>query len=430
MRRVLLLSGFVLLLFVLLAPLTAEAQVVSGTNGAPAKLHVFLDFLEWQGDPDFYQQELPFVDHVRTRQDSDVHVQVTHRSTGSGGSELTLTFFGHGRFEGERFSVVHVTEIDDSDDEVRRALAQKITLALARFIADTPLASSLSIRFTESEATQARPPDPWNGWVFHTYVYGYFSGESQTDYTNVNGSGSVSKVTGDWKYTLSLSSSYDERTYRYDSVDENGVPVVLRFTSIGRGHSAYTRVVNSLGPKAAAALVGSVSRSTFSNEDLEYNGSGGLEWSVWPYSQSTTRLLVLRWWLGARDIRYEEETIFLKKHEQLVYETVHVGLKLTQPWGSVSTYVNGSHYMHDFTKRQANLYANLDVRLFKGLSLNVYGQVSLVRDQLYLPAGGATPEEILLQRKQLATDYQYWTSVGITYTFGSIYSTVVNPRFD
>ena len=40
-----------------------------------------------------------------------------------------------------------------------------------------------------------------------------------------------------------------------------------------------------------------------------------------------------------------------------------------------------------------------------------------------------TLEGILLSRKQLATDYEYNLRVGVRYTFGSIYSNVVNPRF-
>ena len=46
-----------------------------------------------------------------------------------------------------------------------------------------------------------------------------------------------------------------------------------------------------------------------------------------------------------------------------------------------------------------------------------------------LPKEGATEEEILLHQRQLATQYDYFASVGLRYTFGSIYSNVVNPRF-
>jgi len=43
--------------------------------------------------------------------------------------------------------------------------------------------------------------------------------------------------------------------------------------------------------------------------------------------------------------------------------------------------------------------------------------------------GSATEEEILLEQRQLATQYDYFLSLGLRYTFGSIYSNVVNPRF-
>jgi len=63
------------------------------------------------------------------------------------------------------------------------------------------------------------------------------------------------------------------------------------------------------------------------------------------------------------------------------------------------------------------------------LSFRLYGQYSVVHDQLSLPKGDATTEQILLQRKQLETQFQYNASIGLTYTFGSIYNNIVNPRF-
>jgi hypothetical protein len=72
---------------------------------------------------------------------------------------------------------------------------------------------------------------------------------------------------------------------------------------------------------------------------------------------------------------------------------------------------------------------DIDVRLFKGFSVNVGGSASRVHDQLYLKAGEATDEEILLRRRQLATAYRYRLQAGISYTFGSIFNNIVNPRF-
>jgi hypothetical protein len=64
----------------------------------------------------------------------------------------------------------------------------------------------------------------------------------------------------------------------------------------------------------------------------------------------------------------------------------------------------------------------------RGFSLDLFGRYERVRDQIYIPEGDASDEEVLLRRRALETCYRYDTSVGIRYTFGSTYSSVVNPR--
>ena len=41
----------------------------------------------------------------------------------------------------------------------------------------------------------------------------------------------------------------------------------------------------------------------------------------------------------------------------------------------------------------------------------------------------ATDEEILLRLRRLQSTFEYRFSMSLTYTFGSIFSSVVNPRF-
>jgi hypothetical protein len=72
---------------------------------------------------------------------------------------------------------------------------------------------------------------------------------------------------------------------------------------------------------------------------------------------------------------------------------------------------------------------DLSLRLFKGLTLDLEGGLSIIHNQLSLAMQGASYEDILLRRQQLATQYQYWTNIGLSYTFGSVNNNVVNPRF-
>jgi hypothetical protein len=59
----------------------------------------------------------------------------------------------------------------------------------------------------------------------------------------------------------------------------------------------------------------------------------------------------------------------------------------------------------------------------------VFAQYDRVRDQIGLPKGDATTEEVLLRLRQLATGYTYYLNFGFSYSFGSIFNSTVNPRF-
>ncbi|MEP7373085.1 MAG: hypothetical protein ABI675_06805 [Chitinophagaceae bacterium] len=49
---------------------------------------------------------------------------------------------------------------------------------------------------------------------------------------------------------------------------------------------------------------------------------------------------------------------------------------------------------------------------------------------MYLPKEGATPQEVLTRRRQLASGYAFSTNFGINYRFGSKLNNFVNLRFD
>ena len=56
------------------------------------------------------------------------------------------------------------------------------------------------------------------------------------------------------------------------------------------------------------------------------------------------------------------------------------------------------------------------------------GRASWIRDQLFLPAAGVSDEEILLQRRRVASNFDWDFGVGFSFQFGSIYNNVVNNR--
>lgn len=76
-----------------------------------------------------------------------------------------------------------------------------------------------------------------------------------------------------------------------------------------------------------------------------------------------------------------------------------------------------------------NLFGSADVRLFKGFSFNVFGNYSRIRDQIGLKRGSASNEDVLLRLRQIESGYSYFVGFGVSYSFGSIFNSVVNPRY-
>lgn len=80
-------------------------------------------------------------------------------------------------------------------------------------------------------------------------------------------------------------------------------------------------------------------------------------------------------------------------------------------------------------KNKLTLYSDISWKIFKGLSFELWGNVSRIHNQLSISAGDVSTEDLLLRRKELETQYSYYTSIGLSYSFGSIYNNIVNPRF-
>lgn len=170
-------------------------------------------------------------------------------------------------------------------------------------------------------------------------------------------------------------------------------------------------------------------RSTFLNQDRSFRLAPAVEFNVFPYAQSTRRQLTVTYAVGANGFDYEEPTIFDKMSEFLTDQTLTVSLDLSQPWGRTSVSVEGAQFIEDSNKHRVVASGELAFRVSRGLSLDLIGSTSLIRDQVFLSRRGSSLEESLVRRRQLATDFEHSLFFGISYTFGSIFNNVVNSRF-
>lgn len=409
----------------LVLPISLRAQQSAPpATGEVEAVRLFLDCQSFHCDSDYYRTEVGFVSHVRSRQDADVHVLITPQQTGGGGTEYTLTFLGQHGFQGRNQELRHVVSQTATETERRSGLARLIKIGLVDYLAKTPVADHLQVSYTPPTRTNeavAGVRDPWDHWTFRSRINGFFNGESRTRFESLSGSVSANRVTEEWKTQLSVNGN--RRSSRFEISDSKTV------TSEQNGYGFNGLIARSLGPHFSAGVRAMAESSTFLNQNLRLRFAPALEYNIFPYAESTRRQLTVQYSLGPNYFDYREQTIFGRSSQSMLDHTVLGSLDLKQRWGSMNISIEGAQYLHDTERYRADLLSDLDVRLLKGLSLNLFGNLSYVRDQIYLPAGGATTEEILLRLRQLETSYRYFASVGISYTFGSAYNNVVNPRF-
>jgi len=378
---------------------------------------VFLDC--WRCDRDYIRKEITYVNFVRDRTDADIHILVTDENTGSGGNKYTLTFIGRNQFEDMEKTLTYSSNKTETWDEIREGMLEVMKKGLFPFLMKTPIADLLTIQCKQDlEPTAVK--DNWNFWVFSIRLSGELKEQRSKRATQLKGDLSASRVTPEWKIQLGVSGDYEEDNYDYEDYS---------ITSISKEKDLRGLFVKSLNEHWSIGSWIEASSSTYSNIEAHYMVAPALEYNFFPYSQSTRRQLRCLYRIGFHSVNYIERTIYDQTKENLFNESLTLTLEIREPWGSASTSLEGSHYFHDLSKNRLELRGFLSVRIFKGFSINLNGRYDRIHDQLSLPIGGASLDEILLQRKELATNYEYSIDIGFSYTFGSVYSNVVNPRF-
>jgi hypothetical protein len=263
--------------------------------------------------------------------------------------------------------------------------------------------------------------DPWKSWVYTINGNTYFNGQEDVKVENLFGSIDASKTTE--KFRTDINAFYNFYDGKYQISDSSSVN--CSFYNEGFNWLA----VRSLGEHWSAGGIAYVNASTFSNIKLGYSLFPAVEYNLYKYSESTRHQLRFLYQVGIGTNEYFDTTIYGKIKQTMFKHTLTIAYKVIEKWGSISTSVCTNQYLYDLTKYDMALNTSINVRIFKGLSFNVNGQVALVHDQISLPAAIPTEAEILTGVELLATPYTYWVNAGLTYTFGSIYNNVVNPRF-
>ncbi len=271
-------------------------------------------------DEDYIRREISFVNYVRDRKVADVHIMVTSQRTGSGGREYVMHFFGQNGYTRLSDTLTYVRMTDNTEDETRSGQVETMKLGLIPFVSKTPLSKFIKIDY-KPPVKEEVVEDKWNQWVFQTRLSGFLNGEKSYNYDRISGSFSVGRVTPEWKIDFDL--DYRVSNDEFDTGD-------TIITSSSKYKSFDGLIVKSLGEHWSVGGRFDISSSTFRNYKIRGLVYPGIEFNVFPYSESTRKQLLVLYSLGYSYNSYQDSTIYNKIEENLFGHSLSVAMEFTQ----------------------------------------------------------------------------------------------------
>ncbi|MFN7116657.1 MAG: DUF481 domain-containing protein [Saprospiraceae bacterium] len=373
-------------------------------------------------DMNYLRQELDYVNHVRDQAMADVQVFVNRIALGSGGGRYEMTFTGKNQYEKIKQALTYTTAGTMTNDEVRKGLLKYMEAGLVTYLMEAGMQDALKLSVEPLQAPEQIKPiqkDPWNYWIFDVRSGANIGKESNQSNVNLEFGFNGERVTEDWRIRHNVGLYYTKRTFN------NGDESIV---SINKNYYWSGAIVKSLGDHWSAGVFGGLSHNTYNNIDLSYSIRPAVEYNVFPYEEVISRELTFAYKVGYVQNNYIDSTIYNEIQENLFNQSLSMETRFRQPWGDIFSSVVASNFLHDFSKNRVELDSYVSVRVFKGFALRVSTEMDLIRDQISLPAAGVSLEDLLLQQRQVATNFRMRMGLGINYTFGAAFNNIVNTR--
>ena len=392
-------------------------------NADHSKPNIFID-CQMRCHMNYVREQITFVNYMQDRQVADIYILATSQRTGAGGREVQLAFQGNNQFEERADTIKYVTDPNGTDAINRDQLVRELKKGLLKYIVDTDMLDAIDFSIKqEDEGNQIlnEDNDPWNYWVFNVGGNGWFSGEQSFKNVDVSGRIRANRITDKNKFIFSSWASYSENTFRLSDEEE--------VISIFRSYNVYSEYVKSISEHWSLGGTARVGSSTFGNTDINSTIRAAIEYNFYPYREAQTRRFSLFYAIGPEYYDYTEETIYEKLTEWVGRHSFTVQFQQTQKWGDIEIRLGAQQYLHNLNLYNAYFNPEIEWQIFKGFSIDFGANFSFVNDRINIAQADLTNEEILLQIRQLDTDFTYYSYFGINYRFGSQYNNFVNPRF-
>ena len=411
----------------ILTILVMTSSSIWGENQlASKKLKVFPDCKRFDCPWDYLRSNLNLVDIVRDPKDADIHLLVILEET-SIGEMYRLQFIGLTTFKDFSFSTSYFSPEVNTRDMTRREILRKVRLGLVPFLLDRQESDYLSIKVdTQSQEKLSgidpitEETDPWNFWVFKTEVGMSVEDEDRRDKNEYWGSLNANRTTENYRLGMGY---WREKKSQSFVLDDGST---LKDDRVQQSFTGYA--IKSLGNHWGLGIGASQRKSTYRNLDDSFRVASAIEYNVYPYQLTAEKALTFGYFLGHTSFDYELTNILGLDEEKRPDHGLFAEYDVQQPWGFISVRLKTSQFLNDTEYYSLSVGGDLDYRITRGLSINLWGNYSLTNNQIYLAATEASNEDLLLKTKALDTNTRSNFGLSLKYSFGSIYNNVVNNR--
>ncbi|MBL4939767.1 MAG: hypothetical protein JKY16_05760 [Lutibacter sp.] len=403
---------------ILVLALISCSQLFSQSNKSTLKIFLNCDYC----DITYIKQNLDYVEFVRDQKDADAHLLFRTQENGSGGTIYEIEFIGQNEYVKVQDKLIFSTNSDSTDSEIREKILKFSKLGLVRFWLKNGDDDKISIEVKKREATDIKEEkDVWNKWVFDLGVRGFFYGQETNKNRNLNFSISAKQVTNENKFYLRGSINDSKSVYTFEGID---------IISYQKSSRLYLYDVISINNNWSVGAFADAGKSTYRNKAFYTSFKPAIEYNFFSYEESSKKQLTLAYKIGGVYNNYQEKTIFNKEDEFLWEHNVTLGGSIKQAWGNITSEVSYESFLNDPSLNAFSFYLGTSFRIVKGLSFNISGNYDITNNQINLAAGDLSLEELLLSQQQVKSGYNYFFNAGISYSFGSMFNTIVNPRFN
>ena len=368
----------------------------------------------------FIRQNIRSVSHVRDQALADVYVLINQTFTPAT-RLFNISLQGLNEFEGINNQFEHTISRTQTSLEQNEELVEVLRISLAPYLLHR-MSDALSLVIEQDSLHTSAPEDEidkWRNWIFSVAGRLNLNQQDTRRQSSVTLRFDGDKVTENWRVRL------DGRLRRNVlKITEDGEDFTSRVENEFIGGS----VVKSLSNHWSAGVFSSYFANTADNLNSRVNSSLALEYNFFDYEDVLTREMTIAYRIGMNWQHYQDSTIFDRLEDTFGSQSLAVEIRFRRNWGNFFSTIRGSHFLDNPKRNRLSVDNSASVRIWKGLTVQLNVEFNIIRDQINLPKGEASLEDVILQQRAIAKSYDLFVGTGINYTFGSIFNNILNTR--